>query len=153
MKILGIRTSPSTVRYAIIDWDGHTARLTNASTEHKLDFPADKTTTAAKLHWLHEEITRILRQNSGVNRIAIKCNEFGRGGESSSSREAAHLDAAGLIVAGEKSLPVEMFVYRSIGTKRNEVKAFAEANVGKVTPYWNEQIADAIAAAWASRNN
>jgi len=153
MQILGIRTSPSTVRYAIFDWDGTSGRLLNAGGETKLDFPADKTTIATKLHWLREELNRVLRQNPGVTKMAIKCNEYGRGGEKASSREAAHLDAAALMVAGERMLPVEMLVYRSIGTKRDEVKAFAETNVGRVDPYWNEQIADAIAVAWATRNN
>ncbi len=153
MQILGIRTSPSSVRYAIIDWDGTAARLLNASGENKLDFPAGKTTIASKLHWLREELNRVLRQNPEVTRMAIKCNEYGRGGEKATSREAAHLDAAALIVAGERLLPVEMLLYRSIGTKRDEVKGFAETNVGRVDPYWNEQIADAIAVAWATRNN
>jgi hypothetical protein len=153
MQILGIRTSPSTVRYVIFDWDGASGRLLNAGGETKLDFPADKTTIATKLHWLREELNRVLRQNPGVTKMAIKCNEYGRGGEKATSREAAHLDAAALIVSGERMLPVEMLVYRSIGTKRDEVKAFAETNVGRVDPYWNEQIADAIAVAWATRNN
>jgi hypothetical protein len=152
MQILGIRTSPSTVRYAIFDWHGTSGRLLNANGETKLDFPADKTTIATKLHWLREELHRVLRQNPGVTKMAIKCNEYGRGGEKASSREAAHLDAAALMVAGEKMLHVEMLTYRAIGTKRDEVKTFAETNISRVDPYWNEQIADAIAAAWATRN-
>ncbi|MES2658327.1 MAG: hypothetical protein V4689_06895 [Verrucomicrobiota bacterium] len=151
MQILGLRTSPSTVRYAIVEWDGQDARLLNANSEHKLDFPADKVTIAAKVHWLREELIRILRQNPQVCQIALKTNEYSRRGESSASREAAHLDAAALIVAGEKSLPIRMLLYTSIGTRRAEVKSFAESNVGQLAPYWNEQIADAVAAAWTTR--
>jgi Holliday junction resolvasome RuvABC endonuclease subunit len=153
MQILGIRTSLSSVRYAILEWDGVSGSLLNAAGETKLDFPRDKTTIATKLQWLREELNRVLRQNSSVTRMAIKCNEYGRGGEKASSREAAHLDAAALIVAGERMLPVQMLFYRSIGTKRDEVKEFAERNVGRVDSNWNEQIADAIAVAWAARNN
>jgi hypothetical protein len=152
MQILGIRTAPTTVRYAVLDWDGHTARLINAASENKLDFPADKTTTAAKIHWLREELLRILRQNPQVNRIALKTKEYGPRPESASAREAAYYDAAALIVAGEKSLPVSLFLYSNMGTKRAEVETFAETNVVRVDPYWNEQIADAIAAAWSARN-
>jgi hypothetical protein len=151
MQILGIRTAPSSVRYAIIEWDGHSARMLNSASEHKLDFPADKSNIAAKVHWLREELLRILRQNPQIDRIAIKTNEYSRRGETSASREAAHLDAAALIVAGEKSLQVNMLLYTYIGTKRVEVKTFAETNVGRADPYWNEQIADAVAAAWAIR--
>jgi hypothetical protein len=151
MQILGLRTSPSCVRYAIVEWDRNTARLLNAGGEHKLDFPADKSSIAAKVHWLREELLRILRQNPQIVQIALKTNEYSRRGETSASREAAHLDAAALIVAGEKALPVKMLLYTSIGTKRDEVKVFAEANVGRADPYWNEQIADAVAAAWKTR--
>lgn len=153
MQILGIRTSPATVRYAIFDWDGTSGRLLNVGGETKLDFPADKTTIATKLHWLREELNRVLRQNPDVTKMAIKCNEYGRGGERAKSREAAHLDAAALIVAGERMLQVEMLMYRAIGTNRDEVKVFAETNVGRVDPYWNTQIADAIAVAWATRRS
>ena len=56
-------------------------------------------------------------------------------------------------MAGETNLPVEMLLYRAIGTKRDEVKEFAENNVGRGEPYWNEQMADAIAVAFAVRNH
>lgn len=152
MQILGIRTAPSCVRYVILEWDGHAGRLINASSEHKLNFPADKTTTEAKIHWLREEFIRILRQNPQIVRIALKTKEYGPRPESAASREAAYYDAAVLIVAGEKALPVNMFLYSNMGTKRAEVEDFAEASVSRIEPYWNEQIADAIAAAWSARN-
>ena len=41
MMILGIRTSPTTVRYAVLDYNGATVSLVNAASENKLDFPAD----------------------------------------------------------------------------------------------------------------
>ena len=153
MQILGIRTSPTAVRFAIVNWDGQAATVLNTTTENKLDFPASKTTSAEKLHWVRGELLRLIRQNPNVERIAIKCSEFGVGRERSASREAAYLDAAVLLVAGETNLPVEMLLYRAIGTKRDEVKKFAENNVGKGEPYWNEQMADAIAVAFAARNH
>jgi hypothetical protein len=35
--------------------------------------------------------------------------------------------------------------------KRNDVIAFAEQNVGRSLKYWNQQMADAVVAAWSSR--
>lgn len=151
--ILGVRTAPTTVRYAVLDWDGTTASFVNADKENKLDFPSDCQNIEQKLHWLQQELDRVLRQHPGVKKIVIKANEYGRGGEKAASREAAYFDAVVLMVAGKKPLPVEMKLYRTIGTRRNEVKAFAETNVRRTSRYWNEQMADAVAAAWSGRTN
>lgn len=153
MMLLGIRTSPTTVRYAVLDYNGATVSLVNAASENKLDFPADCRSIEQKLHWLYQELDRVLRQYPGIERIVIKANEYGRGGEKTSSREAAYFDAVVLITAGTRQLPVGVKLYRMIGTCRNEVKSFAETNVGVTTHYWNEQMADAVSAAWSGRND
>jgi hypothetical protein len=98
-------------------------------------------------------LDRVLRQYPGIERIVIKANEFGRGGEKVSSREAAYFDAVVLMTAGTRQLPVDVKLYRTIGTRRNEVKSFAETNVGATNRYWNEQMADAVSAAWSGRND
>lgn len=151
MQILGIRTAPASIRYAVLDWDGQDATFTNADGENKLDFPADIRSIEQKLHWLHQELERVLRQYPQIERIVIKANEYGRGGEKASSREAAYLDGIVLLLAGQRDLPVETKLYRNIGTRRNEVKNFAETRVGTSSRYWNEQMADAVAAAWSVR--
>jgi len=151
MQILGIRTAPGKVRYAVINWNGTTASLVNSKTENKLNFPADCRNIEQKLYWLLQELERILRQSPGIGKIVIKANEYGRGGEKSASRKAAYFDAVVLMVAGKKPLPVDVKLYRTIGTRRNEVKTFAQAKVGSTTRYWNEQMADAVAAAWSGR--
>lgn len=151
MQILGVRTSTTMVRYAILEWDGLTAKLLNAAKENRLEFPADKTESAQKLHWLYQELERVLRQNPSVEKIAVKANEYGRGGEKASSREAAYFDAVVLMIAGQKALPVKTFLYKSMKTKRDDVKAFAASIVEVTTTYWNEQMADAVAAAWAMK--
>lgn len=153
MMILGIRTSPTTVRYAVLDCNGAAVSLVNADSENKLDFPADCRSIEQKLHWLHQELDRVLRQYPGIERIVIKANEYGRGGEKASSREAAYFDAVVLMTAGTRQLPVDVKLYRTIGTRRNEVKTFAETNVGATNRYWNEQMADAVSAACSGRNN
>ena len=151
MQVLGIRTAPATIRYAVLNWDGTTASLINADTENKLDFPADCQSIEQKLSWLYQELKRVLRQHADIETIVVKANEYGRGAEKAASREAAYFDAVALLVAGERRIPVEMRLYRAIGTKRTEVKAFARTNVGATISHWNEQMADAIAAAWSGK--
>ena len=151
MKILGIRTAPTVVRYAILDWNGNNTVFVNANAENKLDFPAGISNSAAKLHWLYQELERILRQNPTIERIAIKINEYGRV-DSITTRDAAYLDAIVLLIAEEKTIPIEMLMYKSIGTNRNKVKSYSQSICGLSTNYWNEQIADAIAVASAVRN-
>lgn len=152
MVILGVRTSPTTVRYAVLEYNGAAVSLVNADLENKLDFPADCRSIEQKLHWLHQELDRVLRQYPGIGTIVIKANEYGRGGETAASREAAYFDAIILMTAGTRQLSVDVKLYRTIGTRRNEVKAFAENKVGKTNRYWNEQMADAVSAAWSGRN-
>lgn len=152
MQILGIRTSPTTVRYAILNWDGTTASLLNSNGENKLDFPVGCQKIQEKLHWLNQELERVLRQYTGIEKIVIKINEF-FGKEKMASREAAYFDAVILMVAGKRRLSADRKLYRAIGTRRNEVKIFAQKHVGCTTRYWNEQMADAIAAAWSGKAN
>lgn len=152
MKILGIRTAPSVVRYAILTMGEDGAILfENANSENKIDFPSDCQKTVEKLPWLSKEILRIFRQNNDINKIIIKASEYGRGRETTASREAAYYDSAVIIQAGLQTspIPVEVKVYRGLGNgiKRNTIKAIAEEKVGKTDKYWNEQIADAVIAA------
>lgn len=153
MMILGIRTSPTTVRYAVVDCNGATVSLVNSDSENKLDFPAVCQSIEQKLHWLHQELDRILRQYPTIEKIVIKANEYGRGGETTSSREAAYFDAVVLMTAGTRQIPIDVKLYRTIGTRRDEVKTFAETKVGVTNHYWNEQMADAVSAAWSGRND
>ena len=152
MQILGIRTSTTTVRYAVLDCSEMALSLVNANLENKIDFPAECRGIENKLHWVHQEMERVLRKYPGIKRIVIKANEYGRGCEKASSREAAYFDAVVLTIAGARQLPVEVKVYRMIGTRRDAVKSFAQTKVGVTKSYWNEQMADAVAAAWSGRN-
>ena len=153
MQILGIRTAPNTIRYAILEWDVQTPTFVNEDSENKLDIPANFKAIEQKLRWLYDELERILRQYSNIKRIVIKTNEYGRGGEKASSRDAAYLDGVILLFAEQNKISVETKLYRKIGTKRDEVKAFAESKAGVSTCYWNEQMADAVAAAWSGKGD
>ena len=147
MKVLGLRTSPSSIRYAVLECDSTAVTFINANGENKINYPPGITDLYKKLQWLHQELDRVIRRHPSIEVILIKVNEFGRGGESGVSRESAYLDAIGLLVAAEHNLPAETKLYRSIGTKRAEVKSFAETRVGKSEKYWNDQMADAVAVA------
>lgn len=73
MFVLGIRTAPKEVRYALLECDGNnTAVFKNASEEHRLKFPNNMATPEEKLPWLHEEFERIFRQNTDIQKVAIK---------------------------------------------------------------------------------
>ena len=57
-------------------------------------------------------------------------------------------------LAGQKNIPITIKTYSSLGTKRASVRSFAESKVGQQSQTgWNEQIADAISAAWSEKGN
>ncbi len=157
MLILGVRTSPTEIRYAILEIDGDVVKFINAGGENRLKIPnglidSDNpmANVSEKLNWLHNEIERVLRQNPEVEKIIIKASEFGLR-EKANSRLSSFMEGVILNVAGQKSIPVELKVYKSLGTKRCEVKTFASSKAGQSVTGWNEQMADAVAAAWIGR--
>lgn len=147
MQTLGIRTAPKQIRYAITHNDNGTVRMLNLENEHLLKIPANIDNIPETLNWLESELERIIRQNQEINQINLKVNEYARS-ESGSSRVASYLDAIVLLVASKNSIPVATKLYSQLGTKRKDVKNHAEHRVAKTETHWNEQIADAIIAAW-----
>lgn len=150
MKILGIRTAPQQLRYALIETDGNTCTLVNASTENSLKLPAALTKPEEQLKWVKDELSRIIRQNTDIERIALKVPEF-VGTKNSSSRFGDYLDAMVLLGAAEAEIPIATRLYSQMATKRADVKRHAEERVGKTVAAWNDQMADAIIAAWILR--
>ena len=148
MVILGMRTSPQEIRYAILDiqQDG-SAKLLNGESENRLKFPAAHNTIEKKLWWFYQELERIVRQNASIEKIMIKSNEF-TGKDSNATRAASYIDGVIYTYAGKMDIPTDTKTYRAIQTRRNEVKEFAEKNVGKTKTNWNEQMADAVAVAY-----
>ena len=149
MKVLGIRNAPQKLRYAVMNWDGQRATLVNSSLENMLVLPASITSLKDQIFWLYQELERVLRHHSIIDKIAIKPNEYRPGRESAASRSAAYFDAIVFLIAGKYNIPIESKLYRQIGTNRGEVREFAELNVGRTDTYWDDQMADAIAIAWA----
>lgn len=150
MKILGIRTAPAQLRYAIVERVDGELTLSNSSTEHLIKVPAGMSDNGEILAWQKEEIDRIIRQNDDITKVVLKVGEYGRS-DTKSSRLGAHLDAIVILAAKQSNIAVETKLYNQLGTKRNQVKKHAENRVGKTETHWNEQIADAIVAAWSVR--
>lgn len=85
MKILGIRTAPQQIRYALIDTDGNTCNLLNGNAENSLKLPATITSVESQLKWVKEELSRVIRQNADITKIALKVPEFA-GSKTNTSR-------------------------------------------------------------------
>lgn len=147
MKILGVRTAPQQIRYAIVEFNNGTATLLNAATENILRKPAHISQTSEHLKWVRDELARVVRQNPDLEKIALKTPEF-QGSKTVSSRQGEYLDAMVFIVAADTGILVVSKLYSQMATKRADVLRHAEARVGKTASGWNEQMADAVAVAW-----
>ena len=149
---MGIRTAPTQLRYALIKVDDdNNCSLVNSNSESLIKVPAGMDDFSEKLSWQKDEIDRIIRQNQDVKKILLKIGEYGRS-DTKSSRLAAYFDAVVILAAKEANIPIQTKVYNQLSTKRKQVKEHAEARIGRTEKYWNEQIADAIVAAWSGRH-
>ena len=142
--ILGLRASSQEVRYAILDKDP-TGKIifTNQESENRLKYPANIESVEGKLNWIKAEVDRILRQNTAIDKIAIKMNEYA-GTENAAKRETTYVDAILLLCAAEHCLPVVRKLNSQIGSSASKAKEYAENRVGKTNQYWNNTMADAI---------
>lgn len=150
MKILGIRTAPKQLRFALVEVDDTGVSLFNNQAENLIKVPVDLTEPEDIVHWQKSEVDRILRQNPDIALIAIKTSEYARS-DTKATRLASYLDAAVLLAAKDANKPVCSRLYSQIGAKRSNVKERAESCVGCTSKYWNEQMADAVMVAWAVR--
>ena len=148
VKVLGIRTAPKQLRFALLGFDGTSVSFVNKAAENLIKIPVGVTSVEDIVHWQKSEVDRILRQNKDINLIAIKTNEYARS-DTKTTRLASYLDAAVLLASKDVNLPVHRRIYSQIGAKRANVKQRAETKVGATEKYWNEQIADAIMVALA----
>ncbi len=119
----------------------------NKASENRLKYPTNINNVEEKLNWIKTEIDRILRQNTAIDKIAIKMNEYA-GTENAAKRETAYVDAIFLLCAAEHNLPVVRKLNSQIGSSASHAKQYAESRVGKTSRYWNNTMADAILAAY-----
>ncbi|WP_119789371.1 hypothetical protein [Flavobacterium anhuiense] len=145
MKVLGIRNSPTEIRFALSEKTGNNIVLLNINSENKLIFPKHLNSLSQKVGWLYQEFENIISNNPDIKKIAIKQNE-NVSTKYSTVQETAFYDAIAHLIGNNKGILVNSYVYNNIGTKSKEVKTFSESFVGKTTKNWNTAMADAIAA-------
>lgn len=150
MKILGIRTAPTQLRYALVTKENDDLVLLNADSENLIKVPASIEEYSDMIAWQKEEVDRIIRQNSDIVKVVLKIAEYGRT-DTKSNRLGSYFDAAVILATKAANIPIESKLYSQLGTTRSKVKGHAETRVGRTTKYWNEQIADGIIAAWSAR--
>lgn len=147
MKVLGIRVGPKRTRVAIVGHDGSAHTLLNSDTESRLAYPADLSGPDVKVLWLYQEMERLQHEHPDVAKVCIKTNEYTQT-DSKSKRESAYLEAAIMLFCRQRSIPVAVNIYASLGTRRAQVKEHAELRVGRTAKYWDTQMADAVIVAW-----
>lgn len=149
MKVLGFRGNPRAPRYAVLDYDGTTFTLVNASSDSKLTVPADinEDADSERLGWIYGEIVRIHEAYPDIVKVMIKTNEFTQS-DTKPKRKSAYIDAAVILAATHKNVPVQALAYNQIATTKARTKEHAEARVGKTDKYWDDGMADAVNIAW-----
>ena len=147
MKVIGIRVGPKGTRVAIVGQEEGTLALLNSNSESRLIYPADLSGPQEKVLWLFREMERLHREHPDVSRVCIKTNEF-TPTDNKSKRETAYLEAVTMLCWRQKSIPVFLNLYASLGTRSADVKGHAEKRVGRTTKHWDKQMADAVIAAW-----
>lgn len=146
MKILGIRNSPTKIRFCVLVGDVNAYAFTNCDDENRIELPKALTTEEDRLRWVISEFRRIFDKFGPFDHLAIKQNE-NVATRYSSVKSVMFLDCVAVMVAVEKHVPVTSQVYASLGTNKGGVIAFTESRVSKSTTHWDTQMADAIAAA------
>lgn len=146
MKVLGIRNSPTKIRFCILDGDKTKFTFSNQNGENKIDMPKSLKTEAEIYLWVKSEFKRIFDKYGPFDHMAIKQNE-NVSTRYSSVRPVMFLDCIATMVAIENNTPFSSHIYNSLGTKSKEVISFVESKVSKTTKNWDAQMADAIAAA------
>lgn len=144
MKVLGIRNSPTEIRFAISEKINNNIVLLNINGENKLIFPKHLNSLSQKVGWLYQELENIISNNSDIKKIAIKQNE-NISTKYSKVQDTAFFDAIAHLIGNHKGIIVSSYVYNNIGTKSKEVQTFSESFTGKTSKNWNPAMADAIA--------
>lgn len=148
MKIIGFRNSTTSLRYALLEWDGKNATFLNRTDEHCLKYPKEISSIPAKLKWLSDEIDRIIRKNKDIEYVGVKVSEYGRA-EKKATRFTSYADAIIFLVCEKNNIPTQEYIYSQLPTTSKDVKGYAEKIAGETDKYWDAQIADAISVAYA----
>lgn len=154
MKVMGVRVSTESVRYAVIDYLSDGTFLFCNTEDNRLLFPRDAETDIDKMMWFWDSFERLMGVFQDISKIVIKLPEFGRN-ETSASRLIHYLNAIIMMVASRHMHPVavEGKNYRTLGTRSADVKTYVISHgIARTQHYWDTKICDAIAAAISERN-
>lgn len=146
MKILGIRNSPTKIRFCIIEGDNVNFIFKNYNSENKIDLPKSLKTEVEIYQWVKSEFKRIFEIYGPFDHMAIKQNE-NISTRYSSVKPVMFMDCISTLVSIENNTTFSSHLYIGLGTKSKEVMSFIESKVDKSNSNWDSQIADAIAAA------
>jgi len=148
MKLIGFRNSTTSLRYAVLEIEGDRAEFSNSSNEHCIKYPKELEESGEKLEWLFDEVHRILRKYTDAACCAIKVSEYGRA-EKKASRFTSYADAITILACKKAGMHIAEYVYSQLPVSSTSVKNYSEDLAGKSDKYWDNQIADAIAVAYA----
>lgn len=143
MKVLGIRNSPTEIRFAIAEKINGNIKILNKNQENKLVFPKHLHDLSQKVGWLYQELENIIANNPEIQIIVLKQNE-NVSTKYSTVKETAFYDSMAYLIGNNKGIKVNSYVYANIGTNRKDVSNFAETNAEKTDKYWDSKMADAI---------
>lgn len=103
MKVIGIRTAPKQLRFALLEFDEVNILFLNQNSENIIKVPAGVNEVEDIIHWQKSEVDRILRQNKDIDLVAIKTSEYARS-DTKSTRLASYLDAAVLLASKDANI-------------------------------------------------
>lgn len=146
MKVLGIRNSPTKIRFCILEGDDKAFVFTNRDYENKIDLPKSAKTEFEIFQWVKSEYKRVFDKYGPFDHMAIKQNE-NIPTRYSSVKPVMFMDCIATIVSIENNTNFSSHSYTSLSTKSKEVVTFVESKGLKSNVNWDSQIADAIAAA------
>jgi hypothetical protein len=146
MKVIGVRNSTDTIRFAVIEKDGTGMHFVNANDENRVILPKNITATADQVVWARHEVNRIIAAHGPVAGIALKRNEnFPKA--YTQIMATAFLDALWFLAAGENAVPIESYVYLQMGTRSKDVCVDAVKGLAPSFTHWTTQMADAVMGA------
>lgn len=137
MKTIGIRTSNTCIRYAIVDYDGNKYTMLNKD-NHRVNIPKNLADEQCIYDWVYKEIGEIVR-NEHIEKAAIRENAYLK--EKKSLRHSNRIDAIVALALKHAEIPTKI---RLLNCNQEDMKKQAEDLCGKTDKYWDVDIAAAI---------
>ncbi|MEI6516045.1 MAG: hypothetical protein WCO77_08710, partial [bacterium] len=111
MKVIGVRNSTDTIRFAVIEKNGRGIHFLNADDGNRIVLPKTIPDRAARMAWARQELDRVITRHGPIAGIALKQNE-NQPKAYTQTVAVAFLDALWFLAAGEKATKIESYVFR-----------------------------------------